>query len=154
MRGKEERYSFDAVRHWTKTKDLLASTRVCVPMYTKIHWSLAVLSPATGDVFHFDSLRGACERGQAMCRWATDATEQAGKTPREWTLMAAESWQQQNDYDCGVFVCSTLRNCMLEGLQDAGRNPPADFRGHMLASLRGGRLLQTDDHGGVMEAAV
>lgn len=147
MQGNKKRYSFDAVRHWTKKQDLLASTRVCVPMHTSNHWSLAVVTPAAGVVYHYDSLRDSRQLGQAICRWAADTAEQAGQTSREWKLIAAESWQQQNFYDCGVFVCSTIRNCMLKDLQGAGRAPPRHFRRHIMASLRAGRIVQTDDRG-------
>lgn len=142
MLGKRRQYSFDAVQHWTRNRDVFTSSRICVPINHAGHWSIAVVVPATFTVYHFDSIPGtAAGLGRTMVRWAGDASKQAGRPARSWTLRVGQSWQQPNSHDCGVFVCSVMHQCLRGNVGSAGTEPTPDFRAHIMGSLKAGRVV-------------
>ncbi|KAI6093674.1 cysteine proteinase [Hypoxylon rubiginosum] len=76
------------------------------------HWSLLLVSVIDGVAFHYDSLNGANnnEAWDASKRLASIL----GKKLRFHYL--ADSPQQENSSDCGVFVCITMRHLLVKRL--------------------------------------
>lgn len=63
------------------------------------HWSLAVYSRSTNILYHYDSLHGMNKRSVRRLLEAIN-----GYLPHETSLVEQECPQQQNGYDCGVYV--------------------------------------------------
>ncbi|KAI0890087.1 cysteine proteinase [Annulohypoxylon maeteangense] len=76
------------------------------------HWSLLVVSIIDGVAFHYDSLDGVNNKD------AWDASKRLssvlGVTLRFHCL--ADSPQQENGSDCGVFVCIVMRHLLIKRL--------------------------------------
>jgi sentrin-specific protease 8 len=82
------------------------------------HWSLLLVSIVDGVAFHYDSLNPA-NRNEAL--HATNKLQQLlGKGLQFIDL--ADSPQQHNSSDCGVFVCFEMRYLLLRKLLQAPAN--------------------------------
>ena len=76
------------------------------------HWSLLLVSVVDGVAFHYDSLNPAnlCE-----AQHATKKLEQLLRKQLHF-INLADSPQQSNSSDCGVFVCIQMRHLLLRKL--------------------------------------
>lgn len=76
------------------------------------HWSLLLVSVVDRVAFHYDSLHPANHAHAAVC-----AKKLATLLDRQLQFIdLADSPQQQNSSDCGVFVCIQMRHLLLKKL--------------------------------------
>jgi len=105
-------YSYQRVSKWTKTFDIFALDYVIIPVHVGgNHWCLGVINIRDKKIEYYDSMGGtnpSCiknlkqyvvDEHQAKKGSAIDITEWGTYTP-------ADSVPQQNNaFDCGVFMC-------------------------------------------------
>ncbi|KAI0898203.1 cysteine proteinase [Annulohypoxylon nitens] len=76
------------------------------------HWSLLVVSIIDGVAFHYDSLDGI--NNKEAWEASKRLSSVLNRTLRFHCL--ADSPQQENGYDCGVFVCIVMRHLLIKRL--------------------------------------
>ena len=76
------------------------------------HWSLLVVSVVDGVAFHYDSLNPANKQEAHMASYKLG---QLLEQPLQF-IDLADSPQQENSSDCGVFVCIVMRYLLLRRL--------------------------------------
>ena len=105
----------NAARRWEEKcpdGDILSLERVFVPVHVnQNHWAFAVISPRDIKISYFDSIGGSGMYLRILRKLvrvlAGDRTDLA-----KWTLVKGTSDsmpQQDNSYDCGVFMCAMVR---------------------------------------------
>jgi len=101
---------FSAVQKWWRRPKLdglrlLKVDTVLIPINTGVHWVLIVISGTRKTIEFYDSLSGSPKQ---YTQFALDLVAgNLGKAFKkaEWTIVNAQSVQQNNSKDCGVFVC-------------------------------------------------
>lgn len=109
------------VSKWTKRCDLFSYKSIFVPIYVnQNHWTLAVINNQLKRLDYYDSLGN----GNAQCidnlfQYMMD--EWRAKKASEFDIDGWQSYepgllvpQQNNTYDCGVFMCQFVR-AIVEG---------------------------------------
>jgi Ulp1 family protease len=76
------------------------------------HWVLINVSPGTQYITYFDSIRTRRRSSRKhpayvtlIQQWCADVTT---TTPNDWTILDGSTMQQDNGYDCGVFVIRSM----------------------------------------------
>ena len=98
------------------------------------HWSLLLVSVADGVSFHYDSLHGANINDARVA--SNKIARLLGKPLKFMDL--ADSPQQENTSDCGVFVCLNMRHLLLKRLLQA-------HSGEKVSMSLGGRRVDAGD---------
>ncbi|PHJ16155.1 ulp1 protease c-terminal catalytic domain-containing protein, partial [Cystoisospora suis] len=122
-------YDYQAVRRWTKRQkvDLFERDLILVPLHVnELHWTLGVVDMRKGKrkIYFFDSLKG-CNKTwfTTMRRYLQDEyLDKHGEKLEEiddWYIppdFRSEDYtpQQENGYDCGVFICQ-MAECIADG---------------------------------------
>lgn len=86
------------------------------------HWSLLVISLIDNVAFHYDSLRGY---NHDQAKHLVAKIEDALPVPRKlrYVPMGVEDAPQQDDaWNCGIFVCIVMRHLLLKRLLRADAN--------------------------------
>ena len=120
---------FSAVQKWWSRPKLnglrlLNVDTVLIPINTGVHWVLIVISGTRKTIEFYDSLSG---NPKEYTQFALDLVAgNLGKAFKkaEWTIVNAQSVQQNNSKDCGVFVC--MNSLALIKGRVAGRAFSAD----------------------------
>ena len=76
------------------------------------HWAFAVISPENMTISYFDSLGGTGISYLRILRRFVIVAAGDRTDIRMWRLVAGNSGsmpQQQNGFDCGVFMCAMVR---------------------------------------------
>jgi sentrin-specific protease 1 len=105
-------YMFQRVAKWTKTFDIFALDFVIIPIHIgNNHWCLSVINVRDKRVEYYDSMGGTnptCMKNLKL--YITDeykAKKGVELDISDWTTYTPGNSipQQENIYDCGVFVC-------------------------------------------------
>ncbi|OSX78591.1 hypothetical protein BU14_0105s0009 [Porphyra umbilicalis] len=101
------RFNYEAVRRWTRKEVVLKAHKIFIPVnVTDAHWFLAVVVPASGRVELYDSIGRAQEHmGKNLARWAKKEASVDGLPNRAWSVVTMPCRIQENNDDCGVFMC-------------------------------------------------
>ncbi|XP_074106848.1 uncharacterized protein LOC141532416 [Cotesia typhae] len=103
---------FTYVEKWTKNVDILAKSFIFIPIHLGNHWTLCVVDVIDSTICYYDSLGGKNE-----------------KTLNNIPL-------QNNDYDCGVFVCYYAKQLsMLKPIANINTANMKPFRTQMLQDI-------------------
>ena len=103
-------YDYARVRKWTRRIDIFALDKVLVPVHIDVHWTLAVLNMRKRRIEYYDSLghdnQPCIDR---LRRYLEDEHKDKKGEPladlAEWSKhVPANIPQQENGYDCGVFM--------------------------------------------------
>jgi Ulp1 family protease len=122
--GDESTYNYKRVSKWTKKIDLLSMDKIIVPIHVAgSHWTVACINIRDRQFEYYDSLIALCghkEYGQyvldRLCRYLEDEAKDKQQSTlhanrwRRFVYNEKEIPQQDNSYDCGVFVCLFARN--------------------------------------------
>ena len=114
--------NYDRVAKWTKRCDLFSYKCVFIPIFVnQNHWTLAVINNELKRIDYYDSMGN----GNAQCidnlfQYMMD--EWRAKKGTEFDIDGWQSYepglmvpQQNNTYDCGVFMCQFVR-AIVEGI--------------------------------------
>ena len=103
----------DGVSHWMKEVDLFNKRLWLLPVHLGAHWCLAVVDILHHQMFYYDSLGGTNEVCLPLLKQYILSFGQCC-TIKEWSaIVPKEIPQQDNNSDCGVFVCMYAR-CLAE----------------------------------------
>ena len=110
---------YESVRRWaTRAKiggsSLLNVDTVFIPVHHGMHWTLLVVKPSARTIEYFDSLDGSPT--SHINRVKTWLIAELGKdyNESEWKILPGCSPQQNNGFDCGVFLLTTAKLCSLD----------------------------------------
>ena len=101
-----------AVAKWTKDRDIFDYDLLLIPIHLGNHWCLATVDPKARVIRYFDSKRN----DNLPCLNTLDEYLREEHRLRKLQLLAPGAFrlkhvktapQQKNNYDCGVFVCTT-----------------------------------------------
>jgi sentrin-specific protease 8 len=103
------------------------------------HWSLLLVSVIDGVAFHYDSMGTHNEQ----CGYVV--SQKVGQLlggPLRFTQMQ-DTPQQENSYDCGVFVCFIMEKLLLKRLlvADAGEKITMSLRGESINAKKGRKRI-------------
>lgn len=103
------------------------------------HWSLLLVSVIDGVAFHYDSM------GTHNEKWGHDVSQKVAhllKRPLRFTQMV-DTPQQENSYDCGVFVCFIMEKLLLKRLlvADEGEKITMSLRGDPINAKKARKRL-------------
>ena len=109
---------YDSVRRWASRakiggKDLLNVDTVFVPVHNGYHWTLIVVKPVDRTIEHFDSLGSSSQRFMAIIKEWLKRELGSSYVDDEWMTIPSASPQQNNGFDCGVFLLSTAKAVAL-----------------------------------------
>jgi hypothetical protein len=141
---------YQKVARWAKRAKiagvaLLDVEKIFIPINpNQSHWTLAVIEPKIQRITHYNSFGGGSKAYlDIICEWLQGEIG-AGFNKNDWELdFNAESPQQTNTSDCGVFTVTTAKQIML-GIDPMSYGPkdiPTQRR-RMVAELVNGELLQ------------
>ena len=114
MMGHTGVYSYDNIKKWTRSLDILSLDKVIIPINAdNTHWYLAVIDFRTRQTHVLDSMGTRRPRThEILRRWLKDEyRERRGGEEldlRTWTTLtnaAGKAPRQDNGCDCGVFMC-------------------------------------------------
>lgn len=141
---------YKKVARWAKRANLAGSAlldveKIFIPINpNQSHWTLAVIQPRIRLITHYNSLgSGSKAYLDVICEWLRGELG-SGFNKDDWELdYAAESPQQMNGSDCGVFTVTTAKQIML-GISPMtyGASDIPTQRRRMVAELVNGDLLQ------------
>ena len=139
------------VSRWAKRakiggKKLLDLQKIFVPINSGAHWTLLVVAPQTKSVTYYNSMSGGGMKWkQPIFAWLRS---ELGKDfeANDWMFEArADSPQQTNMSDCGVFTITTAKQIMLG--QDVMDYGPSDIplqRKRVIAELINNGLIPSE----------
>jgi len=119
-------YNYSRVKEWAKRQnvDIFERDIVLLPVNLRgTHWALGVVDFRKKRFSLLDSLgtsaRNSSQFADAMLTYLTDEHEDKRGKPmpdvEEWAVEEAQDMpQQENGYDCGVFMCRAAE-CLLRG---------------------------------------
>jgi len=105
-----------AARRWAAKcpgGDILSLESIFVPVHvSNCHWAFAVISPENMTISYFDSLGGTGISYLRILRRFVTVVAGDRTDIRMWRLCEGNSGsmpQQENGFDCGVFMCAMVR---------------------------------------------
>ena len=92
-------------------KNVFEMSRLLIPIHHEDHWTLLQIEPQSGRMLHYDSMAGRIDgdKYQTILRFLNLQAREHGIEPPPWTPewdILAQSPQQLNAHDCGVFLCA------------------------------------------------
>ena len=132
---------YDRVRSWTKGGDILTYDVLLLPVHLVDHWALVVVSRRNQQVSYLDSLgRPGHQVLEAVLRYLEDEHGRRRCDPLNWAGWVVGTPrgavpQQDNEVDCGVFLCKYMSYCALECPFDFGPDHIPAIRGQMVAEI-------------------
>ena len=144
---------YKKVARWAKRANLAGTAlldveKIFIPINpNQSHWTLAVIQPRLQLITHYNSL-GSGNKAylDVICEWLKGELGSSFNKD-DWELdYAAESPQQMNGSDCGVFTVTTAKQIML-GISPMtyGASDIPTQRRRMVAELVNGELLQIEN---------
>ena len=114
--GATNQYRYSNVKRWSKKvpgKDIFALDKIFFPMnLSNMHWACAVIYMQEKRIQVYDSMLGSgVDQLEGLMQYLKDEwrAKKGGELPNqdEWDLVTckADTPQQRNGYDCGVFTC-------------------------------------------------
>ncbi|PFH37098.1 Ulp1 protease family, C-terminal catalytic domain-containing protein [Besnoitia besnoiti] len=148
-------YDYASVKRWTKRQnvDIFAVDLVLVPLHVnRLHWTLGVVDmrQEKRKIYFFDSLGGKNKTWfLTMRRYLQDEhLDKRGKPledVEEWFVpedFSSEKYtpQQENGFDCGVFICQ-MAECITDGRSfDFSQKNIPQIRAKMALQIVSGEL--------------
>lgn len=141
---------YQKVARWAKRAKiagaaLLDVEKIFIPVNPNSnHWTLAVIEPKNLRITHYNSLGNGCRAYLELISEWLKGELGAGFIKDDWELdFHAESPQQMNGSDCGVFTVTTAKQIMLgvDPMSYGAKDIPTQRR-RMIAELVNGELLQ------------
>ena len=149
VRNNKDKYTYAAVKNWTKNVDLFKCRLALLPIHLPGHWTLAAVRFDERTVHYYDSLYSpGDEYMKTVWMFLQDHYKNSGRgkmsqeEKNKWRFINhPECPQQQNGYDCGVFVCC-FSLCLTFGLplDTFQQDDIRFFRRHMALSIQKGML--------------
>ena len=104
-------FNFSNVASWTKNVNVFSCNHVFIPInFKNLHWALVVISMTSREIKYLDSVsKDGMEIMVNLNRWLvyeSMAKRKTGLSP--FKLRNISCPQQDNSYDCGVFVLSFI----------------------------------------------
>ena len=116
-------YDYERVRRWTKRAklDIRTAEMVLIPVnIANTHWTLACIDFVEKRILYLDSMNGKYPVVfRVLRRWIVDEMKDKHGEPVDlvpWRDVYARCAQQDNAYDCGVYVCQNM-NALLLGAE-------------------------------------
>ena len=141
---------YQKVARWAKRAKiagaaLLDVEKIFIPINpNQSHWTLAVIEPKIQRITHYNSFGGGSKAYlDLICEWLQGELGEGFKN-QDWELdFRAQSPQQANNSDCGVFTVTTAKQIMLgiDPMSYGAKDIPTQ-RKRMVAELVNGELLQ------------
>ncbi|CAH1426158.1 unnamed protein product [Lactuca virosa] len=142
--------SFQRVRKWTKKVDIFQKDYIFIPVNFRLHWSLIIIchpgevvsfedeelevSVKVPCILHMDSIKGS-HRGIENCikcylweEWkqrSSNRAEDISTKFKNLRFLCLEVPQQQNSYDCGLFMLHYMELFMKQA--PSSFNPLSNF---------------------------
>jgi len=144
-------YEFANVRRWTKRGagkcDLFTQRRVFIPHNIhNTHWALCVVEIPEKRIIYIDSMAGrGTECMKNVLRYLEDESMDKKKAPLDtsgWKLvsMGRNVPQQNNGYDCGVFMCTFANYVAMDQEFDFTVNDMEYFRKRIAVDILRGKI--------------
>lgn len=101
---------YQAVRRWSRKKDIFACKKMFSPIHLGNHWCLTCVNFVDKTVKYYDSLGGSNPKCLNIIFDYLKEEYENKKNEKfncsGWKLMTANDCPvQKNSYDCGVFTC-------------------------------------------------
>ncbi|CAG5109348.1 Similar to Senp1: Sentrin-specific protease 1 (Mus musculus) [Cotesia congregata] len=135
---------FTYVEKWTKNVDILAKNIIFIPIHLGNHWTLCVVDVTDSTIWYYDSLGGKNEKTLNIIETYL-TTKEKQQCPKEYSAAKPRKWAkkhakniplQNNDYDCGVFVCYYAKQLsMLKPITNINTANMKPFRTLMLQDI-------------------
>lgn len=141
-------YTFAEVKRWSKAlgKPLAEYRLILFPVHTPGHWSLIAVTFHNRRITYCDSLNnpGAGPMKKVSNYLQDDEKQYSGKAiqdQEQWNFESVQCPQQDNYFDCGVFVCC-FSLCLTYGLplSTFTQSDIPFFRRHLALSIDEGML--------------
>ncbi|XP_043282359.1 sentrin-specific protease 1-like [Venturia canescens] len=140
----------DTVKRWTKKIDIFLFDLILVPVHLGNHWCLIVIRMNEKEIHYYDSLKGDRTRYlDSMLKYlVAEAKEKKRKEiiPQEWKLtIKKEIPVQENNYDCGVFVCTYAEHITADRIMKFSQKEMANLRIKIKGELKEGKLREAGE---------
>lgn len=135
-------YEKARLNKWTKKMDIFSKDIVLIPCNLgNAHWTCAAINFRDKRIEYYDSMGMDRPSIRAALRTYLDKEHQDKKSKpfnfEGWTdLFGHDGPQQENGFDCGVFVCQTMENL------SRGVSLPFDFTQRNMPYLRRRMILE------------
>ncbi|OAX80570.1 hypothetical protein ACJ72_05096 [Emergomyces africanus] len=134
---------YESVRRWaTRAKiggeNLLGMEIILVPVHDHSHWTLIVIRPTARTIEHFDSLGSPSLIHIARVKEWLRSELGDRFVDEEWRVLPSISPQQNNGYDCGVFLLTTAKLVSFGKPLKYGARDIPDIRKRIVAELMNG----------------
>ncbi|KAF8241929.1 cysteine proteinase, partial [Wilcoxina mikolae CBS 423.85] len=141
-------------KKWLPTKDYISNLRyILIPVNDDNHWTLGVVNIVQRRIEFYNSLVEDVGNLRALQQRITHFKVFVDKLGKG--LLNCDKWgnywlpdapQQQNQYDCGIFVCKTAEIVSREGTVefDVSSTNIFNIRCRMILEIETGKL---EDHG-------
>mmetsp|Transcript_25006 Transcript_25006/g.35018 ORF Transcript_25006/g.35018 Transcript_25006/m.35018 type:complete len:660 (+) Transcript_25006:108-2087(+) len=129
---------YERVKKWTRKVDVFSLNYVIIPVHLGVHWCLAVINFVDKRFEYYDSMGGPNKAAlKAMRNYLIQEYKDKKKQQFDltgWTdYMPRDIPQQQNGYDCGVFMCR-YADCISQ-------NKPFNFKQKDMQTIRKRMIL-------------
>ncbi|WP_419241167.1 Ulp1 family isopeptidase [Cardinium endosymbiont of Nabis limbatus] len=137
---------YEKVKRWTENIDIFDYDLLLIPIHLGYHWCLAVVDFGKKAINYYDSLGKSnkdCLNKLLDYLVKEIADKKQGQLNKaEWRLECLEGIpQQQNGYDCGVFVCQFANHVALGAPLNFTQRDMPYFRERMAIEILNGRLM-------------
>ncbi|OJD13017.1 hypothetical protein AJ78_06470 [Emergomyces pasteurianus Ep9510] len=134
---------YESVRRWaTRAKvggeNLLGVEMILIPVHDHSHWTLIVIRPTARTIEHFDSLGSHSLTHIARVKGWLHAELGDRFVEEEWRVLPSISPQQNNGYDCGVFLLTTAKLVSFGKPLKYGATDIPEIRKRIVAELMNG----------------
>jgi sentrin-specific protease 1 len=108
---KLQRDGYGAIKRWTRSVNVFQKELILVPVHLGNHWCMMGVNVPNKCITYYDSMGGRNWRVLETMRsfLVSEARERGTADPEDvqsWKLVCcADTPQQQNGSDCGVFAC-------------------------------------------------
>jgi sentrin-specific protease 1 len=147
--GDTSRYNYDRVRRWTKNVDLLKMDKIIIPICVGgNHWTMACINIRDRQFEYYDSMiwnPNHREIGNIvldkLCKYLEDDVKDKHKITlhsnrwRRFVYSEKEIPQQENGFDCGVFLCLFARSVCLDKKLDYRQDQIPQYRRILASNL-------------------
>jgi Ulp1 family protease len=104
------------------------------------HWIAVIANNDMHTFTVFDSLQGNCEAIETKIREKVEPAfnyirAQVDAPASKWTIVFADTPQQENYYDCGVFACAKLASLVAGSREPFTQTDVVAFRRHMALEI-------------------
>lgn len=129
---------YERVKKWTRKVDIFCLNYVIIPVHLGVHWCLSVINFVDKRFEYYDSMGSPNKTAlKAMRNYLIQEYKDKKKQQFDLTgwsdYMPRDIPQQQNGYDCGVFMCR-YADCISQ-------NKPFNFKQKDMITIRKRMIL-------------